>query len=209
MDTNILKIGLLITATQFLLANSCNKNGSQPCRDAQYSFTVTSEFSPQQEVYNIGDTIFFTSTFPKSLTNLISNQQVDYSNSLGIGGSIAFVYMDTVSQSVIQSYPSFTVIPYIGTFSQIINTPNKGINTLYMETNTYDFKIGIVVNQKGLYFMSVLNLSSQGLQGKNCTNAGFNMTVTNSDKHLNLFEYALNYYPDALLQKGTYCFRVQ
>ena len=94
MVTNYLKLVLLITATPIMYGNSCNKNGSKPCTMVTpYIFSVTSEFSPQKEIYNIGDTIFLTSTFPTNLTNLISNQQADYSNSVGIGGDIGFVLL--------------------------------------------------------------------------------------------------------------------
>ena len=44
------KIVLLIIATQFLFGSSCNRDGSKPCRDARYGFSVTSEFSPQKEI---------------------------------------------------------------------------------------------------------------------------------------------------------------
>lgn len=209
MGTNNLKIVLLITATQFLFAISCKKNTSRPCRDAQYSFNVTSEFSPQREIYNVGDTIFLNSSFPKSLLNLISNQQVDYSNSVSIGGNITFGYMDTILQSGVDSYSKFEVVSKIGSYSQITNTPNKGINTFYLENSSYELKLGIICKQKGLFVIGVTDLGSQGLRGQNCTNAGFNMTVINTNKHFNLFQYALNYYPDAMLQKSIYCFRVQ
>ena len=62
---------------------------------------------------------------------------------------------------------------------------------------------------KGLFYIGVTNLGSQGLVGKDCTNAGFSMTVTNTNKNINLFQYALNYTPDAMLQKSIYCFRVR
>jgi hypothetical protein len=98
------KIVLLIIATQFLFGSSCNRDGSKPCRDARYGFSVTSEFSPQKEIYDIGDTIFLTSTIPKSLTDLISNQQIDYSNSLGISGNVTFGYMHTLTKTGMDAY---------------------------------------------------------------------------------------------------------
>ena len=206
----ILKIGLLITATQFLFANSCKKEGgTKPCIISDYEFSVTSEFSPQKEVYNIGDTIYFNSTFPKNLFNTISQKQVDYSNSVGIGGGIAFGYMDTVLQTGVDSYSKFQVIQKVGTFTQITTVPEKGISSLYSETSNYSFKIGIICKQKGLFALGVSDLGSNGLNGQNCTNATFDMTVTNSNKNINLFQYALGYLPDALAQKTIYCFRVQ
>ncbi len=204
---------LLITATLFTLGIGCKKNNStdtKPCLNTtRYSFNVTSEFSPQKEVYNVGDTIFLNSTFPKSLFDNISLQNVDYSNSAGIGGSITFGYMDTISHSGYDSYSKFITLPIIGNYTQITTTPEKGINSVYVESSSYNLKVGIKLKEKGLFVIGVGNLGSKGLAGKDCTNAGFEMSVTNINKHINLFQYALNYTPDALLQKTIYCFRVQ
>ena len=93
-------LGLLITATLFILGSGCGKDndGSKPCREGRYSFVATSEFSPQQEIYNVGDTIFLNSTISKILYDNVSLQNVDYSNSLGIGGNLNTAKMDTIIQ---------------------------------------------------------------------------------------------------------------
>ena len=211
MGINILKIGLLITATQFFLASGCNKNDTKPCAMVTpFSFNVTSEFSPQREVYNVGDTIFLNSTFTKNFTNLISNQQVDYSNSVGIGGNFNLLHMDTVNRQIKDGLNNFLLITINGMLSANPNVINLGkVVTFYESNSNYSIKIGIKLLQKGLFYFVLTDLYSNGLIGKNCTNAGFNMTVTNSNKNLNLFQYALGYAPDALLQKSIFCFRVQ
>jgi hypothetical protein len=211
MGTNSFKMVLLITLTPILFSSTCNKDGSKPCSMiTPYSFNVTSEFSPQKEIYNIGDTIFLTSTFPKILTNLISSQQVNYSNSLGIGGSLTFGLLDTILKAGLDSYSKFKVITSIGSFSQITNTPNKGIVTNYLETSTeYKISLAIKLLEKGLFVIGISNLNSNGIRGKDCTNAGFNMTVSNPNKNLNLYQYALGYPADNMLAKNIYCFRVQ
>ena len=77
MGTNYLKLVLLITASPLFFGSSCNKDGSRPCTMVTpYSFNVTSEFSQQKEIYNVGDTIFLKSSIPKLLVNVITNQQV-------------------------------------------------------------------------------------------------------------------------------------
>ena len=211
MGTNFSKMLLLITATAFFLGFSCNKDSSKPCTMVTpYSFNVTSEFTPQKEIYNIGDTIFLTSSFPKVLINMVSNQQIDYSNSLGVGGNFNMAMMDTVNQVAIEARNNFEVINIFGTTTPISNSPNLGVNIFYVEqTNTYNARFGLKLQSKGLFYIGVTNLGSQGLIGKDCTNAGFNMTITNSNKNLNLFEYALGYAPDAMLAKNIFCFRVQ
>jgi hypothetical protein len=208
---HIFKTGLLITAVQFLLSSSCNKDDTtKPCvRVSPYSFAVTSEFTPQRAICNVGDTIFLISTFPKTLTNLINNQLVDYSNSVAIGGTISFIYMDSVQKVVTDSYSKFKTIPLEGATLPITNVPEKGVNSHYAENVEYRFKIGIIPLQKGIYLIGVNNLTSAGLRGKDCTDAGFSMTVSNTDKHFDLFQYALGYAADGLLMKNAYCFRVQ
>lgn len=209
--TKNLNKGLLITATLFTLASSCGKdNGSKPCRGGRYSFVATSEFSPQREVYNVGDTIFFTSSFPKILYDYVSIQNVDYSNSLGVGGNFNAIIMDTINHRINEGFNNFEIINFIGTSSPISNSPNLGVNILYQENQShYSIKLGVKLKSKGLFYLVSTDLGSQGITGKDCTNAGFDMTVTNTNKHINLFQYALNYTPDAMLQKSIYCFRVQ
>jgi len=209
MGINILKKVLLITAIPLLFAASCRKDGTRPCERAAYIFAVTSEWSPQREVYNVGDTIFLNSSFSKTLVDLTGNYNVDYSNSVGVGGNITTSVMDTITHSIIDGLSNFEIIQIKGNISPIANIPNAGKNITYSEQANYIFNAGVVLKQKGLYQLAVTDLSSRGIVGKNCTNAGFGMTVTNTDKHLNLFQYALGYAPDALLQKSIYCFRVQ
>ena len=211
MVTKFLKLVLLITATPILFGSSCNKNGSKPCtRVTPYSFNVTSEFSPQKEIYNVGDTIFLISSFPKQLINIISNQQVDYSNSLAIGGNCNFGILDTVTKSISEGLSKFNVLAITGSSTLINSSSNLGLNVQFKETSTnYELKISILLISKGIFSVVMTDLSSQGLRGQNCTNAGFSMTVTNSNKNLNLFQYALGYPADAMLAKNIYCFRVQ
>jgi hypothetical protein len=209
---NIFKTGLLITAVQFLLSGSCNKDSTRPCAlTTPYSFAVTSEFTPQKAVYNVGDTIFLVSTFPKTLTNLISNQQVDYSNSVGIGGVFGLSVLDSVSRQPFAARDSFNISVIVGSISETNITINRNrlFQTNYQETTNYDFKLRLVCKKKGVFMFSCDNLSSVGLRGKDCTNAGFNMTVTNSDKHFDLFQNSLGTPMDALGAKVSYCFRVQ
>lgn len=211
MGTKLFQMIMLIAATSFLFGSSCNKDGSKPCTMVTpYSFNVTSEFSPQKEIYNVGDTIFLTCSFPKNLTNLISSQQVDYSNSLGIGGNFNTLKMDTINKASIDGLSNFKVVDLIGTSIAISNSPNLGVNILFSEgANSYNAKFGLKLESKGLFYIGLTDLGSQGLRGRDCTNAGFNMTVINSNKNLKLFQYALGYSPDVMLAKYIYCFRVQ
>jgi hypothetical protein len=212
MGINILRIGLLITAAQFLLSAKCNKDTTGCLSSTSvYSFSANAEWNSQQEVYNIGDTIFLNSIIPKMITDNISNTLVNYSNSTGIYGDISIAYLDTITRQALPGKDSFKFISLIGSFVERPINKNLGINFLYSETATnYQFKGAVVFLKKGIYMFSVDNCISAGLNGKNCTKASFNMTITNTDKHLHLHQYALGVNPnDPFLQQHGYDFRVQ
>jgi hypothetical protein len=209
---SFIKIGLLITTTQFLLSSGCNKNSTKPCANAAYSFAVTCSYSPEMEVYDIGDTIFIESVFPKTLTSLLNPSTiVDYSNSTGIGGDIRINYLDTISRQAIPSRDSFDFVSIVGNFQERTGNQNGGINIMFLEeAQNYHFKGGIICKKKGIYGFGISDLASNGIRGKNCTNAGFAMTLTNVNKHLHLHQYALGVDPnDPMLQRIGYDFRVQ
>lgn len=210
MDTNVIKSVLLITAAHLILSAGCNKNGTTPCRNDAYSFAVTSYWEPQKNSYTVGDTIYLYSSFPKSLTNLINNTLVDYSNAVAIGGGIGMGYLDTISRNAMPARNKFDFFAITGTIGESIVAPDQGPAFTYAENSTiYSFRCGIVCKQKGIFMFNVSDLKSPGLMGKNCTNAGFGMTVTNSDKHFSLYQYALGIAPESGTIQNGYCFRVE
>jgi hypothetical protein len=212
MYKKLFKIGLLITATQFLLSSGCNNNGTKPCANDGYTFAATAFFTPEKEIYRVGDTIFLNSEFSKTLTDLINpSMTVNYSNSTAIVGDIRLYYLDTITRQPIPAKDSFLFVPIIGTFTERSNNQSAGINFKYIETpQSYQFKGGFICQKKGIYGFGVSNLESLGLAGKRCTNADFDMSVTNSNKHLHFHQYAIGADPnDPGLQKTGYDFRVQ
>jgi hypothetical protein len=82
---------------------------------------------------------------------------------------------------------------------------------LYAElSSVYSFKAEMVAKAKGIYAVYISNLASKGIRGKNCTNAGFSNILTNSNKNINLFEYAMGQPPVSQFEiDRIYCFRVQ
>ena len=207
----MIRIGLLITAIQFILGASCNKNKSYPCRNIVYSFEAASLWSPQREVYNVGDTIILSSEIPKTLSDLINPVLVvDYSNAVGIGGGVGIAYLDTITRTAIPGRRYFDLVTFIGSLGERSVAPDQGPAFTYTESfNKYELRVGLICKQKGIYNFSVSDLKSPGLKGKNCTNAGFNMAVTNSIKNLLLYERVLSITLDADAIKRNYCFRVQ
>lgn len=211
ITTSIFKIGLLITATQFFLSSGCNKNSTRPCPNAPYSFAVTCNYSPENEIYSIGDTLNLTSVFSKMLHNQ-ANQgtTVDYSNSTGIGGNIFVYKTDTISHTLLDAINNFNYFSVKGTLTASETKPLRIKDVFFQElSSTYEIKIGMVAREKGIFVLYVSDMGSKGIIGKNCTNAGFSMTVTNTDKHIGLYQYAMQQIPDEIQKKNMYCFRVQ
>lgn len=201
---------LLITGVFFQFGLSCRK-GSRPCQFGSYSFSATSEWSNQREIYNVGDTIFLNSSFPKTLQDALNSSiTVNFSNAIVIGGGIGIGYLDTVVRRAVPARNQFDYISIIGSTGERAVAPDQGLAFSYAElADRYSFKCGLICRQKGIFTVSVADLKSPGINGKNCTNAGFSMTVTNSEKHFSLYQYALGFQNDADGIRRGYCFRVQ
>lgn len=210
MAINLIKAVLLITAVQFILGASCNKDNPRQCSNS-YVFQATSEWSPQQETYVTGDTLYLTSTIPKMLTDQINTSiVVDYSNSVGIGGDLSIIFLDSIARLARPGKDSFAFVSVVGTFIERNINREFGINILYVENATnYQFKGAIICKKKGMYGIGVQNLKSIGLRGKNCSNANFEMTVINTQKNLSIWENALNITIDNDGKRKGFAFRVQ
>lgn len=214
MGIKILRIFLVSIMLLLLLQGSqCNKKGSTPCVFGSYSFSVTSEWSPQQEIYKVGDTIFLSSTFPKSLNDQIDTSLViNYSNSTGVVGDLGIFYLDSLTHKPVPAKDSFSFFSNIGKFvERPFNQRNGGINIFYRETaDSYSFNGQIICNSKGIYTFTISDLFSRGINGRNCTKAGFIMHLLNSERNLHLHEYTLNISAnEPSLQKNVYDFRVE
>lgn len=209
-QNKVLRTGLLIAAAQFFIFSGCKK-GTTPCVNGGYSFTVTSQWSPQREIYNIGDTLNLVSTFPKTLQDRINTSLfIDYSNSVGISGNIIVYKLDSVLHQVIDAVPEFDYTVVSGTV-QNSSQPARTKDIYYSElVSSYSFSLKVITKQKGIYAIFISNLYSSGIKGKDCTNAGFSNTLTNINKNITLFEYAMNRPPASQYEiDRIYCFRVQ
>jgi hypothetical protein len=212
MGTNIFRIGLLITAAQFIIGASCHKadDTSCPSNSTTYSFIATSLIYPQQEIYHIGDTIFFSSQVSSTLFDRFSNTTVNYSNAVSLTGDNGIHIIDTVLKQLVPARDSFLLIPSTGSFIEEPNGLRSGINTRYIEsTNSYQFLGKFVCKKKGIYTFGIGDLLSPGLAGTTCTKAIYSMSLTNSDNHIPLYQYALGVTPDVEGMKRIYTFRVQ
>ena len=199
---------LPILAIPFLVGVKCRKEDTWPCRNATYGFSVSGVFSPQRENYAVGDTIYYHCSFPVKLWDPLYNREIDYSNSVGIGGTFNFSKIDSAKRESNSSLQDFFVKSIVGEV-----TPHKDSTGIYYnyQAGVDSFKVTIAIKllSKGLYYFAVGNLSSRGIRGQNCTNAGFTMSIVNSNKNLHLFENGMGQAADALLSPKIFCFRVR
>jgi len=189
---------------QFLLA--CNRDVGRPCRNG-YAFEATAALSPQQETYGVGDTLFLNSSIPKRLRELNGSGEIDYSGSTGVAGNLFFQRLDSVSQTESWARYDFSLLPQIGRASELDFMPEKGINVHYLERETYQLQFAIILNRPGVFAIGVSDLGSRALGNRNCTNAAFTMTITNTNKNLSVYERVLGR-PPGLAARNIYCFRV-
>lgn len=163
-------------------------------------------------MYTIGDSLHLHSSFSKTLTDQVNTSWVvDYSNSVGIGGNITLYEFDTVLHKVIDAVNKFNYFVTRGTLNTSPLSPLNIKDVYYEELSTsYDVDLSILPTVKGIYAIYISDLYSNGLRGDDCTNAGFSNTLTNTNKNINLFEYAMNRPPASQFEiDRIYCFRVQ
>ena len=201
-------ISKLVLIYILLVLTACNKNGPKPCKDARYIFTVNTTWLTSDSVYQIGDTLFAQSSFPSILKNIDGNL-VNYTNSVGIGSNIFFLELDSVSKQAINGINSFSFFEKQGTAFAGTTGSKNFINTNYiLIQDSFMLKIGFIAKRKGLFALGLSDLGSQGLSGQNCTNASFINTVTNVNRHLNYFEFAIGTAPRLYENERYFCFRV-
>ena len=211
MVTRLGYVVMILTSFQLVSILGCNKNRTSCIStNATYSFSVSSKWSPQREIYRVGDTIYFNSSFPKLLMDNIGNTQINYANSVSLGGTITMSQLDTIMRRSIPARTKFNIISVTGGIQELPNSPQNGTANSYQETGTNcQCKVGFICKEKGIFGFGVSDLLSSGLRGINCTKAGFSMTVINSEKNFGLYLYALGFAPDADGSRRGYCFRVQ
>lgn len=177
-------IGLMLVIT---INSGCPK----PCVEANYSFAVNSQITPDIDSVHVGDSIFLNSSFTVKLTDQITGMVVDYSNSSDIGSTLGIVKLIDGIYPGIDAVDEFNYSSIIGDIfnDNSIPSPNKVQQLKYKEVNDhYQIKIAIIPKQKGIYYFGIGNGLSNGRgNSKTCEKAGFIITFTNTNQHFNYF----------------------
>src|SRR5665213_251006 len=96
----------------------CGKN----CKEVTYSFLMQESFSPEKDSIAVGDTVWIRSFHSATFQDLISNANVDFSNSK-IGASIRILNFPDTSQSVAGAINDFDIIKIYGNEAGNDNIP--------------------------------------------------------------------------------------
>ena len=184
------KLFLIICLSLIILINS---GCPTPCVEANFSFAVNSQFSPDLDSIKVGDTIYLTSAFSTTLTDLSTNTLVNYNNSSGISSDVYINRYDSIDNSSNDAVFDFN---YISIKGRIYNERNiaspDGVQQLtYQEdTGNYELKVGFIAQRKGDYIFNLGNGLSNGLSdNKKCEKAAFDISLTNTDQHFYLLQF--------------------
>lgn len=164
----------------------------KPCTEANYIFAVNSQITPDLDSVQIGDTIFLISSFPTKLSDQSSGQIIDYSNSTGIGSTLAVSSLplgDTIGKDAVFD---FDYLSFNGRIYNNRSIPRPdGVQQLsYEELNgKYVLKVGLIPKKQGNYILGIGNgLSNGKKKNSNCEKASFNISIYNTNQHFYLIE---------------------
>jgi hypothetical protein len=192
-----------------IIWQGCRDKGTKPCLRTAYGFEVDVKLSPEGQVFHVGDSILFSTSFSKSLFDLKSGNMIDYSNSTGISGNIGIVLLDSINKDFIPSKDSFEFVNQIGFFSA--TSINQSTSIQYNVTelaDKYDFKSTLVCKGKGVYYISVDDAGSVGLFGKNCTNSAIRTKLQIINHNEILYSNSIGSPPFAEALSRMFCIRV-
>lgn len=191
---------------QLLVAffNSCHK----PCNLPNYVFSVNSIFFPEKDTINIGDTLWLTCTIPKTLIDINTQQQVEFSNAENLGSDLI---ISDISKFNLQrgAVDSFKYAQLHGTIYTDLQANPQGVKQLSFEekTNSYLLQVGLIAKKAGNYILTMPDNPSVFRKGRGkCGMASFKILNSNNNKHLYLFENmwrALSNYD----KNHSYCLR--
>lgn len=186
----------LILLSILVINSGCPK----PCIEANLSFSVNSQINPDNDSIHVGDTIYLESSFPTQLIEQSTGQLMDYSNSTGIGSTLAVSSLpigDTIAKDAVFDFDYISVNGIIYN-DRSIPRPDGVQQLTYEETNrTYVLKVGLIPKKVGNYILALGDgLSNGRKKSRNCEKASFNITLSNTDQHFYLIE---KWYPNVVI----------
>jgi hypothetical protein len=194
-------LAILILLSIMVINFGCPK----PCIEANHSFSVNSQIAPDNDSIHVGDTIYLESTFPTQLTEQSTGQLTDYSNSTGIGSTLAVSSLpigDTVAKDAVFDFDYISINGRIYN-DRSIPRPDGVQQIIYAEINgNYILKVGLILGIGN-------GLSNGRKKSRNCEKASFDITLSGTNQHFYLIE---KWYPNVVIggygEMRVYYFKV-
>lgn len=206
MATKHFSIAILLIIATASIFSTCKKGGFG-CANTVYTFDLGIKAYPDFETIHLGDTIWLELNAPTSLTDITSNQVIDYSGTANLGSAIGFgqfVGRDTVIEAA--NFFDYKLINGIN-----VNNPSVSKIREYLfveQQNQYLFKLGIVPKQKGIFGIGLSNAANVFRRNDNCTKASFNINFKNTKQHYYLNPNINSSNTDTTKPSASYYFKV-
>ena len=212
MDSKI-KI-LLTTATVLaIVVSNCGKR----CISESYALTGgISTFFPDRDSISVGDTLWFSTSFPVKLKYAASSSSdsgvVDLSGATNVGTDIHIIAFPKKNLYT-GALDSFIIVPLTGTagVNPLAADAAETVNLQELQNNFVSV-VGLVAQKKGVYCIQIIDIY-QAM--KNCTKASVTLPISNLiNQHLNYLDSV--YFPGSRYEPSIssfdlthdYCFTV-
>lgn len=198
-----LKLITLIAASTFM---QCHK----PCNESDHQFSINSNFLPEKDSMNVGDTLILTCVTSKIMYDEATNTDINFRNAQNFGSALVISDVSKFLSAKRGAVDSFNFILVMGEIYTDSNLDPNGTKQLkFSETNNnYELKANIIPMRKGVYIFSIGDNPSVFIQGKGkCGKASIEILNNNTNKHLYLFENSLGQL-SVFHKKHSYCLKV-
>ncbi len=211
MATKIFTVVILLITAMATIFSTCKKGGLG-CANAVYGFQIGAQAYPDKDSIHLGDTIWIEINTSTNLTDMPSNNIIDYSGAENLGNALSFVKF--IGGSVSDPGAAYAANEFkfdIIKGNQINNSFVEGIREyLFIEkSNQYEFKLAVIPQQTGIYSIGLSNSVNVARRSDKCTKASFEIDFENTNQHLYLLQnnrpgYVISDYEKTHL----YCFKV-
>lgn len=183
------------------------KKGGPACANTVYSFEMGARAYPDRDNIFMGDTLWIEINTPTSLTDIATNNVIDYGGAENLGSAIGFAQYSG-KDTIIDAANFFDYYLIAGVQ---VNNPQVSKIREYLfvqRNNNYAFKLGIIPKQKGVFGIGFSNAANVYRNFDKCTKASFQLFFENTHQHYYLNPNIKGSNFDTTKPSGSYYFKV-
>lgn len=212
MATKLITLIVLLIAAMATTFSTCKKGGLG-CANAVYSFQIGGQAYPDADSIPFEDTIWIEINMSANLTDVSSNEVIDYSGAVNLSNALSFVKLigggSISNPGAIYAANEFEIDVIEG--KRVNNAFDEGIREyLFVEReNQYKLKLAVIPKQIGIYSIGLSNSVNVYRRADKCTKANFEIEFKDTNQHLYLLQsnrpgYTISDYE----RRHLYCFKV-